>query len=274
MIRKFYLENSNGQRFYFKYSSGVLLSQVEGLGFALDLSYLKYDHVHQFVKRDLPLLEISATLTFLSGYEGYQKLIDYLNHENENLKLFDESFDTKYLYVDVASLSKRDIRDGALTSEIVFNKRSYWIKERLVLMEVGSSITGKIYPYGYAYSYQNTISNQTQLKIGGCMKASTKLEIIGSIDHPEVIVTQHDRITSTLKLNITKNNTKLIISSVPNNQYMHLEENNETIDIYAYQDFTKDNFIYLDTGDLTLEFRPGIVGENLCKVHIYEYHLG
>ncbi len=274
MIRKFYLENTNGQQFHFKYSTGVLLSNIEGLGFVLDLSYLKYDHIHKFVKKDLPLLEISATLTFLSSYEGYQSLIDYLNLENENLKLYYESFDMKYVYVDVASLSKSEIKDGTLTSEIIFNKKSYWIKERLILMEIGLSQTGKVYPYSYAYHYQNTISNQTQLKIGGSIKASTKLEIIGSIDHPEVIVTRLGKIVNTLKLNITKNNTKLIISSIPDDQYMHLEENNQIIDIYANQDFTKDNFLYLDPGDLTLEFRPGVIGENLCKVHIYEYHLG
>ena len=74
MIRKFHLENSKGQKFNFKYSTGVLLTDVQGLGFALELSYLKYNHIHKTVKKDSPLAEISGVLVFIDGYEGYQKL--------------------------------------------------------------------------------------------------------------------------------------------------------------------------------------------------------
>ena len=45
MIRQFYLENDNGQAFYFKYANNVLLSEVTGLGFSFDYKYLKFDHI-------------------------------------------------------------------------------------------------------------------------------------------------------------------------------------------------------------------------------------
>ncbi len=274
MIRKFYLENDRGEQFHFKYSKGVLLSDIAGLGFSFDLSYLKYDHVHKFVKKDLPLSEITATLTFLDGYESYQKLIDYLNIGTQNLKLYHVNLDTKYVYVDVTSLSKTEIKGGVLSSEIVLSKKSYWIKERQIVIELDSKETGKVYPFSYAYAYRSTVSNLTRLNIGGTVRASTKIEMIGKVNHPEINVIRQGIIMSSLKMNVSSEDTNLIISSIPDDQYMVMVSNDSKEDVYAYQDFTKDNFIYLDIGDITLEFKPGVFEDAMCKVYIYEYHLG
>jgi hypothetical protein len=51
-------------------------------------------------------------------------------------------------------------------------------------------------------------------------------------------------------------------------------KNDIETDIYAYQDFEKDNFIELKPGRNTLEFKSGVMSDTLCKVHIFEYHLG
>ena len=48
MIRRFYLENENGVQFHFKYYTGVLLSDIVGLGFEFSLSYLKYGQISKF----------------------------------------------------------------------------------------------------------------------------------------------------------------------------------------------------------------------------------
>ena len=65
MIRKFYIENSKGQKFDFSYYSGFLISKITGLGFSYNMSYLKYDHIFHGVKKDEPLGEIAFDIIFL-----------------------------------------------------------------------------------------------------------------------------------------------------------------------------------------------------------------
>ena len=275
MIRKFYLENSKGQVFNFNYYSGCLLANITGLGFSYNVSYLKYDHIYNTVKKDEPLGEISFDIIFLDGYIGYQKLIDYLNIETSNLKLYYTSNDTKYVYVDFVNLSKSEIIDGHLKSGAILNKKTYWIKEKSFILSFDSSVeSGKVYPFKYSYSYSETTGGKSRLKIDGVTKASTLIEITGNVKNPSLNVLKGDEVITSMKLNIIKNNAKIVISSIPNEQYIKSIEGVVENDIYHLQDFEKDNFILLEPSDLTLEFNSGTNNETTFKIFIYEYHLG
>src|SRR5690554_2899834 len=220
MIRKFYLENSKGQVFNFNYYSGCLLANITGLGFSYNVSYLKYDHIYNTIKKDEPLGEISFDIIFLDGYLGYQKLIDYLNIETSNLKLYYISNDTKYVYVDFVNLSKSEIADGHLKSTAILNKKTYWIKERTLILNLDQTINGKIYPYTYPFLYNQTTGGKVRVKIGGVTKAATVIEITGNIKNPSLEVKQNNNVITSMKLNIEKNNARIVISSIPNEQYI------------------------------------------------------
>ena len=275
MIRKFYLVNSKGQVFNFNYYSGCLLANINGLGFSYNVSYLKYDHIYNTVKKDEPLGEISFDIIFLDGYLGYQKLIDYLNIETSNLKLYYISNDTKYVYVDFVNLSKSEIAGGHLKSVAILNKKTYWIKEKSFILSFDSSVeSGKVYPFSYPFSYSETTGGKSRLKIDGVTKASTLIEITGNVKNPSLNVLKDDEVITSMKLNIIKNNAKIVISSIPNEQYIRSIEGGVENDIYHLQDFEKDNFILLEPTDLTLEFNSGTNNETTFKIFIYEYHLG
>ncbi|HOF43210.1 MAG TPA: hypothetical protein PLE44_01270 [Bacilli bacterium] len=275
MIRKFYLENSKGQVFNFNYYSGCLLANITGLGFSYNVIYLKYDHIYNTVKKDEPLGEISFDIIFLDGYLGYQKLIDYLNIETSNLKLYYTSNDTKYIYVDFVNLSKSEIIDGHLKSGAILNKKTYWIKEKSFILSFDSSVeSGKVYPFNYPFSYSETTGGKSRLKIDGVTKASTLIEITGNVKNPSLNVLKGEDIITSMKLNIIKNNAKIVISSIPNEQYIRSYDGLVENDIYHLQDFEKDNFILLEPSDLTLEFNSGTNNETIFKIFIYEYHLG
>lgn len=275
MIRKFYLENSKGQVFNFNYYNGCLLANINGLGFSYKISYLKYDHIYTAVKKDEPLGEISFDIVFLDGYSGYQKLIDYLNIETSNLKLYYVSNDTKYVYVDFVNLSKSEIVDGHLKSGAILNKKTYWIKEKSFILSFDSSVqSGKVYPFKYSYSYSETTGGKARLKIDGVTKASTLIEITGNVKNPSLNVLKGDEVITSMKLNIIKNNAKIVISSIPSEQYIKSIDGIVESDIYHLQDFEKDNFILLEPTDLTLEFNSGTNNETTFKIFIYEYHLG
>ena len=275
MIRKFYLENSKGQVFNFNYYNGCLLANINGLGFSYKISYLKYDHIYTAVKKDEPLGEISFDIVFLDGYSGYQKLIDYLNIETSNLKLYYVSNDTKYVYVDFVNLSKSEIVDGHLKSGAILNKKTYWIKEKSFILSFDSSVqSGKVYPFKYSYSYSETTGGKARLKIDGVTRASTLIEITGNVKNPSLNVLKGDEVITSMKLNIIKNNAKIVISSIPSEQYIKSIDGIVESDIYHLQDFEKDNFILLEPTDLTLEFNSGTNNETTFKIFIYEYHLG
>ena len=71
MIRKIYLENPSGNKFYFDYCTGCLIHAISGLGFSQEMTYLKYETFYDRVDQTQGLTEIQATLTFLKGYPGY-----------------------------------------------------------------------------------------------------------------------------------------------------------------------------------------------------------
>ena len=96
----------------------------------------------------------------------------------------------------------------------------------------------------------------------------------GSVDHPEINVIQNGTLVSSLRLNLVEEDIKIQISSVADNKYLKMIKDDIETDIYAYQDFEKDNFIELKPGRNTLEFKSGVMEDTLCKVHIFEYHLG
>ncbi len=274
MIRKFYFENSKGDQFIFNYYKGFLIANISGLGFSYNMKYLKYNHVYHTVKKDEPLGEIQFDIIFLDGYEGYQKLIDYLNVETTNLKLYYTANDTKFVYVDLVSLTKTEIVDGHLKSGVILNKKTYWIKEKSFIFNFNEEQNGKKYPYIYPYSYTKTTGGQARLKIEGVVPASTLIEINGDIKNPTLKIMKNEVELTSLKIYLEKSNSKVIISSIPNEQYMRSYDGELEEDIYHLQDFEKDNFILLEPTDLTLDFDSGTDKETTFKIFIYEYHLG
>jgi len=274
MIRKFYLENSKGDQFIFNYYKGFLIANISGLGFSYNMNYLKYSHVYHSVKKDEPLGEIQFDIIFLDGYKGYQELIDYLNIETTNLKLYYTTNDTKFAYVDFISLSKTEVVDGHLKSGAILNKKTYWIKERSLILGFNDEQHGKKYPYTYPYSYTKTTGGQAKIKVDGVVPASTLIEITGDIKNPTLKIMKNNSELTSLKLYLEKNNSRIVISSVPNEQYIRSYDGEIEQDIYHLQDFERDNFILLEPTDLILDFDSGTSKETTFKIFIYEYHLG
>ena len=46
-MRKFYLLNDKGEKFAFDYSSKVLVSSIQGLGFTKTNTYFNYDNIYK-----------------------------------------------------------------------------------------------------------------------------------------------------------------------------------------------------------------------------------
>ena len=274
MIRRLYLENTYGNRFYFDYRSGCLISGLSGLGFSKELTYLKYDQFYDRVDQTQPLLEIQAILTFLKGYLGYSQILDYLKLSSKSLKLVYQTFDQAFCYVEIKSLSKQELVSGVLQCQITFQKLSLWLKELSSVIEVNVELFGKVYPFIYPYQYSASFEGKISIQNRGVIKAPLLIEMIGAVNDPEVTIIKDGNTLSTLRLYHNAEEGTTVISSLPTNQYMHQIIGDETISVYDKQDFTCENFLFVEPGEYEIEFKPGVASPTLCRITMLEGYLG
>ncbi len=275
MIRKFYLENVYGEKYYFNLSNNTLLTEINGLGFTLDMKYLKYNNVYKRYDATTPLLEVKEKVIFLDGYNGYKRFVDFLSISNKNMKLYYETKVFKaYCYVEISHLSKGELVSSTIQSSIVFKKLSLWINEKDYEVIANGTISGKVYPYTYPFSYSSSYAGKINISNEGNEKAPLVITIEGDVVEPEILIKRNNEVVSSLRLYITDNDIKITINAFPSNQEITMIKDGVETDIYSEQDFTEDNFIFLDHGDYEIEFKPGVSTTTTCKIKVIEGYLG
>jgi len=275
MIRQFYLENEYGDIYYFNHKNQTIISQVSGLGFSLDMKYLEYSRFYSRSEYNIPLSEISETLIFLKGYQGYKSFVDFISMSHKEYKLhYQNDAFSAYCYVDISSLSKAELVASTIQSNIVFKKLSLWLKEKSYEIIANGSSSGKVYPYSYPYYYSSSYEGKVYIRNDGLNDAPVVIEMIGSVIDPEVLIKRNGEVVSTLRLYLTAEDITITINSIPSKQEMTLDEAGVTTDIYGLQDFQEENFIFLEHGDYEIEFKPGVATKSICRVTVLEGYLG
>jgi hypothetical protein len=275
MIRQFYLENEYGDVYYLNHKNQTIISQVSGLGFSLDMKYLEYSRFYSRSEYNIPLSEVSETLIFLRGYQGYKSFVDYISKSHKEYKLhYQNDAFSAYCYVDIASLSKAELIASTIQSNIVFKKLSLWLKEKSYEIIANGSSSGKVYPYSYPYYYSSSYEGKVYIRNDGLNDAPVVIEMIGSVIDPEVLIKRNGVVVSTLRLYLTAENITITINSIPSKQEMVMDESGVVTDIYGLQDFEEENFIFLEHGDYEIEFKPGVATESICRVTVLEGYLG
>lgn len=69
-------------------------------------------------------------------------------------------------------------------------------------------------------------------------------------------------------------NGEIHISAIPNKQYIRQKDNGLVISIYGSQDFTCDNFLFVEPGEYEVEFKPGVSSTTTCRITLLEGYLG
>ena len=272
-MRKLWLINDLGEEYRFDYSSMTLISSITGLGFQKTNTYFDFDNIYKKIDETIPTQDIVFNLAFLRKYQGFKRFLSFLETSHE-LKLYYTSDDTKYSYVEVESLSKTEISGGTLTSEIKLKRLSYWYKDVISEVTIRVSKEGKIYPFAYPYKYSVSSKGKMMLTNNGYAKAPLKIIIKGEVSNPEVIVTKDGIEVSKLKIYYESNNCTIVVDAFPTRQEITIEENNEKINAYEYQDFSCDNFIFLERGTYELTFVPNTQGSPSCSITMIEGYLG
>ncbi len=197
----------------------------------------------------------------------------YLEGSKE-LKLFYTSDDTKYCYVEVESLSKTEISGGTLTSELKLKRLSYWYRDVISEVTINVSKEGKIYPFTYPYKYSVSSKGKMTLTNNGYAKAPLKITIKGNVSNPEVLVSKDGVEVSKLKIYYESSDCTITVDAFPTRQEITIEDGENRFNAYEYQDFSCDNFIFLDHGTYELTFVPNTQASPKCSITMIEGYLG
>lgn len=272
-MRKFYLENDAGVIFNFDYENQVLVSSISGLGFQKDLNYLDFNNIYKKQLQKNPLSSIDIELIFLDGYKGYSKFIKYIEG-SEGFKLYYKSDDLKYSFVEIESLSKTELEATVLKCSLKLQKLSVWFKNITKQINIVVSESGKVYPFVLPYAFSESYKGITSFTNSGYTEAPLKIIISGAFNNPEIVVSKNNKELKRTKIYYSSSDAILTIDSFPTKQKITIEENGKFINGYEFQDFTCENFLFLDRGTFDIEFRPNINGTPNCVITMVEGYLG
>lgn len=272
-MRQLYLINERKEKFSFDLQSRVLISGLDGLGFDKKITYVAFDSMHKKINETTAVSNISLSLVFLDGYEGYKKFLNYVE-SSSNFYLFYKSVDTKYILCEIESLSKTELKSNALMSKCTIKKLSQWFKDVSKEINVSFSDIGKKYPYTYPFTYSDSNEGKINITNNGYYKAPLKIIINGKFENPEIFVRTNNKIIQRAKIYYKSENGRLEIDAFPTDQKITIIENEETINAYEFQDFTADNFIFLDRGTFEIQFKPGAGCAPKCMITMAEGYLG
>lgn len=272
-MRQFYLMNNFGQTFKFDWSSNALISGIDNIGIEKEVEYTEFDSNYKKLYEKNPTQDISLTITFLNGYKGYKDFMDFIE-SSDYFYLYYKSIEYKYCYCEVESLSKSELSSNALICTLLLKKLSYWFKDVTQEIEIKTDTDGKLYSYSYPYKYSNSISGKVNVRNNGYAKAPLRILLNGAFSNPEVIVYKDGKEVSKMKIYYESNNAILEVNAFSLAQKIEITEDGETINAYEYQDFSEDNFLFLDRGDYTLEFKPNVATPPSCVITMMEGYLG
>lgn len=101
-----------------------------------------------------------------------------------------------------------------------------------------------------------------------------KIKITGNVFNPRVIIRQNGEVVNALRLLLDERENPVIeVSSDPIDQYIKRTRNGEVTDIYQYQDFSYDNFLFLPPGISEIFFDPGVREPSTCDVTFREEYI-
>ncbi len=275
-MRELYIVDDIGSTYFFDKRNDVYLTNIAGLGFERVNTYLKYPNSYKEISTENNISQITASVVFLKGYEGYTSFLNYFRNSVGKLRLFYKSDNLKYTYVSFKGISKSELTYGSLTCGITLDKLTYWLLKQNHLIDVTPNDLNKVYPYKFPCTYANSYNGEKEINNNGCITTQLRIEINGKTLNPTVEIMQGGLVLETLRLIIeTKNLTdKIIIDANPETQEMTLISEDKFINIYAYQDFNCKNFLELKKGTYTIKFNPGVSSDTTCKISYLEMYEG
>lgn len=273
-MRQFYLVNEVGTSYFFDYRNATYISGINNIGYERENTYLTFDNSFKKVDEKVPQADVGFSLVFIEGYKGYSKFLDYIR-KSKDLRLFynwgDES---KYMNVAFKGITKTELQSGAIQSTLTLERLSLWLNKINYSINVNKAEDGKVFPYRYPFSYSSSFNGEITVYNNGEYKAALYVCIQGAVNNPEVEVIKDGVVISKLRLLVVSADCVIEINADKTDQYMRMNEGGTVKNIYGNQDFTCDNFLFLDRGTYQVKFKPGVNSVTTCRISVFEEYGG
>lgn len=273
-MREFYLVNEVGTTYFFNHKNKTLISSINDLGFSKDNTYLSFEDDFVLIESKNPQGNLGFKVIFQKGYAGYTEFITFIRKSTE-LRLFYKCEDSlKFCYVNMKSISKTELQSNTIQSSVTFDKLSLWLVRENYSIKVNEDRGGKVFPFPYPHVYSTSYNGTITVHNDSESKAPLNVYINGAVNNPTVEIMKNGDVLSSLRLLVNSSNCIIEVSSVPSDQFMTMTEGGITTNIYANQDFTCDNFLFLEKGEYQVRFTPGVTGDTVCRITLTKGYAG
>lgn len=197
MIRKFYIENSLGNRYSLQ-ERNVLGRNPAGLGAEQTFESILLGESKKITDSHYELIDKRLSIVFKGNtaevYQAYQDFVRFLSRKP--LKLIyvtPNTFEEFWCDVILSSLDKTEVNeDNVLECDLVLSPLDFWRNSRTNILDVGNDDegSGKKYPLSRPYSYGSKSLSEVTISNNGFYEAPFTIEIDGSTTNP--IITLYD----------------------------------------------------------------------------------
>lgn len=273
-MRNIYLVNEIGTTYFFDYRNSTLISSIGNLGVEKQNSYVSFKNRYKLVDSRNPQSTLDFEVVFLKGYEGYSKFLKFIRESKELRIFYNNGKDTKYCYVAFKSISKTELQSNTIQCSLSLDKLSLWLNKINYKIEVNTDENGKVFPFKYPHTYSLSFNGEVSVRNNGEIKAPLNIIITGSVNNPRIDIMDGDTVLSTMRLLVQSADCIITVNADESDQYMIMKEGNVERNIYQEQDFTCDNFLFVDKGEFTIKFSPGVSSETTCNIQMTEGYGG
>jgi hypothetical protein len=274
-MRKFYLENSIGERRDLQTKQEIHLRNPAGLGWADNNTYA--DARGFFPRTDSRPVQPSIVGDFvIKGYDAYKELADWL-HQGYDLTLVYDPNGTEYrIDIDVQSFHKGEVNAwGWLECPFTIIAKTPWYKpttRELVIAPPSSEVGYKRYPYKYPYQYASaSLSNSVEITANGHMDAAVYLTCPGALVNPTITLSLDG--VEIGKLDLTGVSIGSGHTLIFSTKFGSIGVWNDDVDLLDQLDLNNNNFFAIPVGKtcvLTLYSDSDIA--TTATILLYEYY--
>lgn len=271
MIRKFYLENAQGNRYSLQ-DTNVLGRNPSGLGAEQTFESIILGESKKLTESHYELIDKQLSIVFKGTvpqvYQMYQDFVRFLSRKP--LKLIyvtPNTFDEYWCDVVLSSLSKTEVNEAdVLECDLVLSPLDFWRNSKTNILDVGDDDegSGKKYPLKRPYSYGSKSLSEVSISNNGFYDAPFIIEINGTTTNPIITLYDEDNVRYG-QARLVGTFDSITINSDELNESIQLESGGvQLTDPYNYQDLTylDDNtaltFMKLKVGQSKMAFTLGL----------------
>ena len=266
-MREFYLLNGKGVKFDLMSSSGFFHAP-DGLGLANTQSFLRVGDFYKLIESYSSQKSVSGEMVF-RNYADYHTFALFV--AVEPLTLVYKPLNTEYrLDCSISKFDKSEIdhTNNRLICPITFSGHSKWYHLRSVLSAHPSGNDAKRYTYSYNYTYYDALTGVIDGINNSPNEVPCILYIRGYALNPSwVLSVNNEQISSGKVTAEIYDGNQIVINSRDDNLEIaeYTTQNAYVQNLYQDADITKENFIYLPSG----QFKITITDDSLSDITAY-----